>query len=202
MMYATLFVCAVTFTYVTYRDPSARPGTTGVSVWAAHRQGIILLTLGLLGAIIAVNAHAIVMHRYLGKNMSWFATELSPLLLYGPSALAGKWSACTFSNAYSSFVRCFGFAGSAGRRLRAHNVHFALDLDVLRGPCSPISWHWIRSNFIHDSTAAVWRAAPRQARQRERQHRIFDHIRTRTNSTPCIGHRGHSDSLRRVRTSR
>ena len=90
MMYTTLLVGAIAFTYATYRDPSARPGTTGVSVWAAHRQGILLLTVGLLGSVIAVNAHAIVMHRYLGKNMSWFATELSPLLLYGPSALAGQ----------------------------------------------------------------------------------------------------------------
>ncbi|KZV66959.1 hypothetical protein PENSPDRAFT_755311 [Peniophora sp. CONT] len=89
MMYATLLVCAVAFTYATYRDPSARRGTTGISVWAAHRQGIFLLTVGLLGSLLSVNAHAIIMHRYLGKNMSWFATELSPLLLYGPSALAG-----------------------------------------------------------------------------------------------------------------
>lgn len=96
MMYATLLVCALTFTYATYRDPSARPGTTGVSVWAAHRQGILLLTVGFLGSIVAVNAHAIVMHRYLGKNLSWFATELSPLLLYGPSALAGQSSVPTF----------------------------------------------------------------------------------------------------------
>lgn len=130
MMYATLLVCAVAFTYATYRDPSARPGTTGVSVWAAHGHGIFLLTIGLLGSIIAVNAHAVVMHRVMGKNMSWFATELSPLLLYGPSALAGKsalqptflnsthdhiqarWRRSCFSTAYTSVLCLLRFCFS------------------------------------------------------------------------------------------
>jgi hypothetical protein len=30
------------------------------------------------------------MHRVLGRNMSWFATEHSALLLYGPAALTGS----------------------------------------------------------------------------------------------------------------
>jgi hypothetical protein len=30
------------------------------------------------------------MHRVLGRNMSWFASEHSALLLYGPAALTGS----------------------------------------------------------------------------------------------------------------
>jgi len=106
-MYATLFVCALAFVVATYRDPSIRKNSTsrGVSVWAAQAHAILLLTVGFIGAVIAVNGHAVVMQRVLGKNMSWFAAELSPIILYGPSALAGAFaSQLLFDSAHERTV--------------------------------------------------------------------------------------------------
>ncbi|KAI0032979.1 hypothetical protein K488DRAFT_48677 [Vararia minispora EC-137] len=91
VMYATLAQLSVTFVIWTYKDPAPAIRKRGLvpRVWWAQLRAIVSLCAGFLGAIVAANAHAAVMHRLMGKNMSWFAMELSPLILYGPSALAG-----------------------------------------------------------------------------------------------------------------
>jgi hypothetical protein len=40
--------------------------------------------------LVSANGLAVIMHRFLGHNMSWFASEQSALFLYGPAALCGS----------------------------------------------------------------------------------------------------------------
>ena len=42
------------------------------------------------GTLIGANGLVVIMHRILGRNMSWFADEHSALLLYGPAALTSS----------------------------------------------------------------------------------------------------------------
>ncbi|KAI0311021.1 hypothetical protein OF83DRAFT_1152851 [Amylostereum chailletii] len=93
-MYATLTVVAVAFVAATYRDPTLAlgKGQPTVDVWRAQLRGVRAIVLAFVGALVAANAHAVIMHRVMGKNMSWFSSELSALVLYAPAALSGAFA--------------------------------------------------------------------------------------------------------------
>lgn len=74
-LYLSIFIGAVVYTLVQFSVKDVARGL---------RNNIF----GLLGAITAANAAAVVM-KTMGKEMSWFAGEGRPLMLYGPPAVMG-----------------------------------------------------------------------------------------------------------------
>ncbi|KAJ7923479.1 hypothetical protein B0H13DRAFT_1979948 [Mycena leptocephala] len=59
-------------------------------VWQNQRRGALAVLGGILGSLLAPNVVAVVMHRVLGKGMSWFAgAHFSAIGLYGPATLLG-----------------------------------------------------------------------------------------------------------------
>ncbi|KAI9455042.1 hypothetical protein F5148DRAFT_409217 [Russula earlei] len=90
LMYGTLFCLSLTMAWSVHRDRQLPFGS--VDFWAAQRTGSRVLLVAFGGALIGANGLAVIMHRVLVRNMSWFASEHSPLILYGPAALAGMLS--------------------------------------------------------------------------------------------------------------
>lgn len=88
IMYTSLFFASIILVKTIYVDPApALKG--GKGVWKEQTRGVVAVICGAGGAIVGANVVAVVMQRVLGKGMSWFASELSTLGLYGPAALTG-----------------------------------------------------------------------------------------------------------------
>ncbi|KAJ7202713.1 hypothetical protein B0H12DRAFT_1206341 [Mycena haematopus] len=61
------------------------------SVWKGQRRGVLAVMIGLLGRLLTPNIVALVMHRVLGKGMSWFAGgHFAAIGLYAPATLLGQ----------------------------------------------------------------------------------------------------------------
>lgn len=96
LMYGTLFALSLSLAWFIYceRVPGSRSGskslTTAGGFCKAHWNSIRAHLIAFGGALICANGLAAIMHRVLGRNMSWFASEHSALLLYGPAALTGS----------------------------------------------------------------------------------------------------------------
>ncbi|KII83063.1 hypothetical protein PLICRDRAFT_180757 [Plicaturopsis crispa FD-325 SS-3] len=90
ILYSALLAATLVFVYLSYADPApALKKGVGRGVWSAQVRGAGAIVLGVLGAIVLPNVQAAVMQRVLGKGMSWFSSEVSTIVLYGPTALAG-----------------------------------------------------------------------------------------------------------------
>jgi hypothetical protein len=64
------------------------------SAWNGQRRGVLAVFGGLLGSLLAPNIVALIMHRVLGKGMSWFAGgHFAAIGLYTPATLLGSWLA-------------------------------------------------------------------------------------------------------------
>ncbi|KAF7356117.1 Peptide hydrolase [Mycena venus] len=60
------------------------------SAWRGQRRGVVAVMSGLLGSLLTPNIVALVMHRVLGKGMSWFAGgHFAAIALYAPATLLG-----------------------------------------------------------------------------------------------------------------
>ncbi|KAJ7304555.1 hypothetical protein DFH08DRAFT_903357 [Mycena albidolilacea] len=60
------------------------------SAWHGQRRGVLAVFGGLLGSLLAPNIVALIMHRVLGKGMSWFAGgHFAAIGLYSPATLLG-----------------------------------------------------------------------------------------------------------------
>ena len=97
LMYGTLFALSLSLAWFVYSErlpPGSRSGskslTTAGGFWKAQWNSIRAHFIAFGGALIGANGLAVIMHRVLGRNMSWFASEHSALLLYGPAALTGS----------------------------------------------------------------------------------------------------------------
>jgi hypothetical protein len=98
LMYGTLFSLSVSLAWFVHRErvPGSRSGSrspAGASAsgfWMTQWNGVRALLFAFGGALICANGLAVIMHRVVGRNMSWFAVEHSALLLYGPAALTGS----------------------------------------------------------------------------------------------------------------
>ncbi|KAJ3545708.1 hypothetical protein NM688_g5597 [Phlebia brevispora] len=87
-LYVTLLSASLVFVGLTYAPPSpALKQSRGIV--GDHVRGVLAIAAAFVGAVIGVNVVAFIMHGVLGKPLSWFATELSCLALYGPPALLG-----------------------------------------------------------------------------------------------------------------
>ncbi len=90
-MYGTLFALSLSPAWFVYRErvPGSRLRskslTTAGDFWMAQWNGVRAHLVVFGGALIDANGLAVIMHRILGRNVSWFAAEL----LYGPAALTG-----------------------------------------------------------------------------------------------------------------
>ncbi|KAJ7639617.1 hypothetical protein DFH06DRAFT_1217545 [Mycena polygramma] len=59
-------------------------------VWNGQQRGVLAVMGGLFGSLLVPNLVAVVMHRVLGKGMSWFAgAHFSAIGLYAPATLLG-----------------------------------------------------------------------------------------------------------------
>ncbi|KAI0297822.1 hypothetical protein B0F90DRAFT_1811013 [Multifurca ochricompacta] len=87
VMYGTLFSLSTALAWLTYRE--SVPGVQSLGFWKAQWNGARALLVALGGALIGANGLAAVMHRVIGRDMSWFASEHSALFLYGPAAMGG-----------------------------------------------------------------------------------------------------------------
>ncbi|KAH9989914.1 hypothetical protein BJV74DRAFT_922202 [Russula compacta] len=87
VMYGTLFSLSLAMLWFVYRE--SMPGSQSAGFWTAQWNGARALLVAFCGALIGANGLAAIMSRVLNHNMSWFASEHSALLLYGPAALAG-----------------------------------------------------------------------------------------------------------------
>lgn len=92
-LYLAFFALSVAFVGATYRNPAPalKKGAKSpyYGVWAANAQGIVATILSLLGALVGANGLAVIMNVTMNSGMSWFASEMSALVLYGPAALTG-----------------------------------------------------------------------------------------------------------------
>ena len=88
LMYGTLFALSLTLTRSAYRKRV--PGASSMSFFAEHLGGARALLVAFVGALIGANGLAAVMHRVLGRAMSWFSSKHSAVLLYGPATFGGS----------------------------------------------------------------------------------------------------------------
>ncbi|KAH9021484.1 hypothetical protein EDB84DRAFT_1512163 [Lactarius hengduanensis] len=87
LMYGTLF--ALSLTLARFAHQKRAPGSSSTIFLTEQWKGARALLFALCGALIGANGLAAMMHRALGRNMSWFASEHSALLLYGPATFGG-----------------------------------------------------------------------------------------------------------------
>ncbi|KAH8993018.1 hypothetical protein EDB92DRAFT_1986255 [Lactarius akahatsu] len=87
LMYGTLFALSLTLARFAYQKRA--PGSSSTGFLTEQWKGARALLFALCGALIGANGLAAMMHRALGRNMSWFASEHSALLLYGPATFGG-----------------------------------------------------------------------------------------------------------------
>ncbi|TCD69495.1 hypothetical protein EIP91_007425 [Steccherinum ochraceum] len=81
VLYTLLFGASIVLVNATARK--------GAGVISQNLKGLGAHLLGLLGAVVGANVAAFLMTGVLHRGMSWFAVELSCLLLYGPAAVTG-----------------------------------------------------------------------------------------------------------------
>jgi hypothetical protein len=92
----TLYALSLSLAWFVYceRVPGSRSGskllTTVGGFWKAQWNSIRAHLIAFGGALIGANERVAIMHRVVGRDMSWFASEHSALLLYGPAGLTGS----------------------------------------------------------------------------------------------------------------
>jgi hypothetical protein len=79
---------------------------------AEQWKGTRALLLAFGGALIGANGLAAIIHRVLGRNMSWFASEHSALLLYDPATFGSRLPPCLLPNFSFKFDGLVGILAS------------------------------------------------------------------------------------------
>jgi hypothetical protein len=102
------------------------------AMWAEQAKGMGIVAASFVGAVIGANVVALVMTTLLDRGMSWYKSEYSCALLYGPAALAGTFSSVFPGNApafspihTASDCRCAHPAGVRAAHARTHAAHVA-----------------------------------------------------------------------------
>ena len=89
VMYTLLLLVSFALVRFTYVDPAPALKKVGDGFWREQIKGGVAVVFGSFGALLVPNLVAIVMKYVLNKGMSWFASPLAPLGLYGPAAVLG-----------------------------------------------------------------------------------------------------------------
>ena len=82
-LYGVLFFASVAFVKLNFINPAQ-----GKGVWWDHFRGSGFIFGGIIGSWLVANIVAAMM-RFMGRGMSWFSMEYSPMALYGPPSLLG-----------------------------------------------------------------------------------------------------------------
>ena len=90
VMYTLLFLVSYALVRFTYVDPAPALKKAGDGFWREQMKGGVAVVFGAIGALLVPNLVAVVMRHVLNKGMSWFASPLAPLGLYGPAAALGR----------------------------------------------------------------------------------------------------------------
>jgi hypothetical protein len=149
LMYGALFALSLTLTRFAYRKRV--PGTSSMSFLTEQWVGVRALLVAFVGALIGANGLAAIVHRVLGRNMSWFASEHSALLLYGPAIFSGSSSTLSSSD-FPFFLRgscrhvCIADDLSQGSR--AHRPQRSVVDAIWRGPAAPTVWPRLCVPFV------------------------------------------------------
>jgi hypothetical protein len=88
LTYGALFVLSLTLARITHGKRT--PGSSFAGFLGELWVGVRALLLAFGGALTGANGLAVIIHRVLGRNMSWYASEHSALLLYGPATFGGS----------------------------------------------------------------------------------------------------------------
>ncbi|KAJ3908844.1 hypothetical protein F5879DRAFT_935898 [Lentinula edodes] len=83
IIYAILLVDAIILVTATARSPSRLGSLTTLG------KPILAVLFAFVGSLLGTNAIALVMRFILGKPLSWFRSEYSAMVLYGPAAILG-----------------------------------------------------------------------------------------------------------------
>lgn len=98
LTYGALFALSLTLARIAHGKRT--PGSSFAGFLSELWVGVRTLLLAFGGALVGANGLAAIIHRILGRNMSWYASEHSALLLYGPATFGG------LSPTLSSFQNC------------------------------------------------------------------------------------------------
>lgn len=89
VMYTLLFFASLALVRITYVDPAPALKKIGNGFWREQIKGGMAVVFGVIGTLLIPNLVAVVMKYALNKGLSWFASPLMPLALYGPAAILG-----------------------------------------------------------------------------------------------------------------
>lgn len=94
ILYSVFLLASLILVAFTWQNPApALKSSGGRGGWIKENlKATGAAVVAFIGALVGVNLVAAVMQYALGRNMSWYAVELSALALYGPAALAGAFS--------------------------------------------------------------------------------------------------------------
>lgn len=145
VMYGTLFSLSLAMVWFVYRE--SVPGSQSAGFWTAQWNGARALLVAFCGALIGANGLAAIMHRILNHNMSWFASEHSALLLYGPAALAGVLFTLYAEPILDVLARHARVTGYHARRCRAQRTHCS-SVDAVRQRASTTTTRY-RFSVLH-----------------------------------------------------
>jgi hypothetical protein len=84
-LYGALLLASIVFVKFGNTNPGLKNRT---GVWWQQARCSVFIFGGIAGAWVVSNTVAAIM-RFMGKEMSWFSREYSPLVLYGPPSLLG-----------------------------------------------------------------------------------------------------------------
>ena len=148
LMYGALFALSLTLARIAHGKRALDSSSAGflTEQWVGART--LLLAFG--GALIGANGLAVVMHRVLGHNMSWFASEHSALLLYGPATFGGP--SPTLSSSEISFLLGFcrhsRIAVRLPRGCRAHRPQRTVVVAIWRRAAASAAWPRLCVPFV------------------------------------------------------
>jgi hypothetical protein len=156
LLYLGLLITALLLVHISL---SPRAGGDGIN---AVQYGVQRLVAGFIGAIIASNIVAGLMHRVLDSGMSWFKAEYLAPVLYTPPSILGEFTCCIFL-----FLRLFARTrwSSASAALQEttpgdDNLRFIFAPSVLPRICCSDVQHRLRSTVLHMCPTALYRILP------------------------------------------
>lgn len=139
IMYTALIVLSVVLVRATHAPDR---------LWAEQLRGCFAVLVGMMGVLLVPNVVAIVMTK-MDKAMSWYATPLAPVALYGPSGLLGLVHLFfAISDVLMQYVRRAAFPVSNRRNQRTIRLYGVAATPVIHCPGRSTDGHRISGAFL------------------------------------------------------
>jgi hypothetical protein len=119
-------------------------------------MGVHTLLLAFGGALIGANGLAAIIHRVLGRNMSWFVSEHSALLLYGPASFGGS-SPTLSSFQHFLLMWVLSYSCIAGGLSECNKAHHA-QLPIIDAIAASAARPWLYVPFVPWRSPTICRA--------------------------------------------